>query len=250
MGIEKLTDKKEKQEKIVHMFDDIASTYDKANRVLSMGIDIQWRKKGCDKAFEILGKKELEQITDVATGTGDLLIYWKEQAAKKGVCVDRYVGIDPSTGMLNVAREKVDFATFIEGKAQELPVADESSDVISISYGIRNVVDRVEALQEFHRALKPNGLVVILEFTKQERTGIIDKIVDFGMKNILPRVGGFISKNYEAYKYLPDSIEEFLTTEMLSQELEEAGFEMKYIKSFSMGISTLLVAQKRVKSEE
>ena len=245
MGIEKLTDKQEKQDKIVGMFDDIASTYDKANRVLSMGIDIQWRKKGCDKAFEILGKKELGQITDVATGTGDLLIYWKEQAAKNGVSIEKYVGIDPSVGMLDVARGKVDFAEFIEGKAQELPIENESSDVISISYGIRNVVDRIEALQEFNRVLKPNGLVVILEFTKQERSSIIDKVVDFGMKNILPRIGGFISKNYEAYKYLPDSIEEFLTTEMLSKELEEAGFEMKYTKSFSMGISTLLIAQKK-----
>ena len=244
MGIEKLTDKEEKQDKIVHMFDDIASTYDKANRVLSMGIDIQWRKKGCDKAFEILDRKSLGQITDVATGTGDLLIYWKEQAAKNGVTVDKYVGVDPSVGMLEVARGKVDFAEFIEGKAQALPIDDESTDVISISYGIRNVVDRVEALQEFNRALKPGGLVVILEFTKQERSGIVDKVVDFGMKNVLPRVGGFISKNYEAYKYLPDSIEEFLTTEMLAKELEEAGFEMKYTKSFSMGISTLLVAQK------
>ena len=244
MGIEKLTDKQEKQEKIVTMFDDIASTYDLTNRVLSFGIDIQWRKKGCDKAFEILGKKELTQVTDVATGTGDLLIYWKEQAKKNGVNIDKYVGIDPSVGMLEVAKEKVDFAEFIEGKAQDLPIADESTDVISISYGIRNVVDRVEALQEFNRALKPNGIVVILEFTKQDRSGVVDKIVDFGMKNVLPRVGGLISRNYEAYKYLPESIEEFLTTEMLAKELEEAGFEMKYIKSFSMGISTLLVAQK------
>jgi len=227
------------------MFDDIASTYDTANRVLTMGIDIQWRKKGCDKAFEILEKKELQQITDVATGTGDLLIYWKEQAKKNGVVIDKYVGVDPSVGMLEVARGKVDFAEFIEGKAQELPIEDASTDVISISYGIRNVVDRVEALQEFHRALKRGGIVVILEFTKQDRSGLIDKVVDFGMKNVLPRVGGFISKNYEAYKYLPDSIEEFLTTEMLARELEEAGFEMKYTKSFSMGISTLLVAQKK-----
>ena len=245
MGIEKLTDKQEKQDKIVHMFDDIASTYDKANRVLSMGIDIQWRKKGCDKAFEILDRKNLGQITDVATGTGDLLIYWKEQAGKNGVSIDKYVGVDPSVGMLEVAKEKVDFAEFIEGKAQNLPLADESSDVISISYGIRNVVDRVEALEEFYRVLKPNGLVVILEFTKQERSGIFDKVVDFGMKKVLPKVGGFISKNYEAYQYLPESIEEFLTTEMLSKELEVAGFEMKYVKSFSMGISTLLVAQKK-----
>jgi len=244
LGIEKLTDKQEKQEKIVTMFDDIASTYDLANRVLSFGIDIQWRKKGCDKAFEVLGKKELTQVTDVATGTGDLLIYWKEQAKKNGVNIEKYVGIDPSVGMLEVARGKVDFAEFIEGKAQDLPIADESTDVISISYGIRNVVDRVEALQEFNRALKPNGIVVILEFTKQDRSGVVDKIVDFGMKSVLPRVGGLISKNYEAYKYLPESIEEFLTTEMLAKELEEAGFEMKYTKSFSMGISTLLVAQK------
>ena len=247
MGIEKLTDKQEKQEKIVTMFDDIASTYDKANRVLSMGIDIQWRKQGCDKAFEILNKKELGQVTDVATGTGDLLIYWREQAQKNGVSIEKYVGIDPSVGMLDVARKKVDFAEFIEGKAQELPIADESTDVISISYGIRNVVDRVEALHEFYRALKPDGIVVILEFTKQDRSSIVDKVVDFGMKNILPRVGGLISKNYEAYKYLPDSIEEFLTTEMLEKELESVGFEMKYTKSFSMGISTLLVAQKKAR---
>ncbi len=227
------------------MFDDIASTYDKANRVLSMGIDIQWRKQGCDKAFEILAQSELGQITDVATGTGDLLIYWKEQAKKNAVKVDKYVGIDPSVGMLEVAKEKVDFAEFIVGKAQELPIKDESTDVISISYGIRNVVDRMEALHEFYRALKPKGIVVILEFTKQDRSSLIDKMVDFGMKNILPRVGGLISKNYEAYKYLPDSIEEFLTTEMLEKELESVGFEMKYTKSFSMGISTLLVAQKK-----
>jgi len=245
VGIETLTNKEEKQEKIVNMFDDIASTYDKANRVLSMGIDIQWRKKGCNKAFEILDKKELGQVTDVATGTGDLLIYWKEEAEKSGVRIGKYVGIDPSVGMLEVAKNKVDFAEFIEGKAQELPIEDESTDVISISYGIRNVVDRVEALHEFYRALKPGGIVMILEFTKQERSGIIDKVVDFGMKNVLPRIGGMISKNYEAYKYLPDSIEEFLTTEMLAKELEEAGFEMRYTKSFSLGISTLLVAQKK-----
>ena len=237
-------DKKDKQEKIVGMFDDIAPTYDLANRVLSMGIDKQWRRKGCEKAYEILDKKELTQITDVACGTGDLLLFWEEYAKKKNIVVNKYVGIDPSVGMLDVARTKVDFAEFLEGKAQELPVCDEGTEIISISYGIRNVVDRVEALQEFYRALKPGGLVVILEFTKQEKSGFISKVVDFGMKKILPRIGGLISKNYAAYKYLPDSIEEFLTTEMLEKELEVAGLKMKYTKSFSMGISTLLIAQK------
>lgn len=240
-----MTDKQTKQDKIVGMFDDIASTYDLANRVLSFGIDKQWRKKGCNKAYDILGADTLTQITDVATGTGDLLIYWKDIAKARGIEVEKFVGIDPSVGMLDVAKQKIDFAQFIEGKAQTLPIEGESTDIISISYGIRNVVDRVEALEEFYRALKPNGIVVILEFTKQERSGVLDKVVDFGMKKVLPKIGGLISKNYEAYKYLPESIEEFLTTEMLAKELEEAGFEMKYTKSFSMGISTLLVAQKK-----
>jgi len=242
--LENQLDKNAKQEKIVGMFDDIAQTYDLANRVLSMGIDKQWRRKGCAKAYEILDTKEIGQITDVACGTGDLILFWEEQAKKAGIKVHQYVGVDPSVGMLEVARKKVDFAEFLEGKAQELPICNSATEIISISYGIRNVVDRVEALEEFYRALKAGGLVVILEFTKQERRGLVDKIVDFGMKNVLPRIGGLISKNYAAYKYLPDSIEEFLTTEMLAKELEEAGFKMVYTKSFTLGISTLLIAQK------
>ena len=240
-----MTEKQQKQQNIVHMFNDIASTYDLANRVLSFGIDKQWRKKGCDKAYELLGKKELTQITDVATGTGDLLLYWRERALKHGIKVNQYIGVDPSVGMLEVAKEKVDFADFLEGKAQALPLENESTDIISISYGIRNVVDRVEALEEFNRVLKPGGMAVILEFTKQEKNGYLSKIVDFYMKKILPAIGGFVSKNYDAYRYLPNSIEGFLTTKMLEDELREAGFEMKYTKSFSMGISTLLVAQKQ-----
>ena len=237
-------DKKQKQEKIVEMFDDIASTYDLANRVLSFGIDVVWRKKGCNIAFDLLNKKEIEQVTDVATGTGDLLIHWKNEANKRGIEIEKFVGVDPSVGMLEVAKKKVDFATFVKGKAQELPLENESSEIISISYGIRNVVDRKEALEEFYRVLKPGGVVVILEFTKQEKRGLIDKIVDIYMKKILPAIGGLVSKNYAAYKYLPNSIEEFLTTKMLVDELEQAGFEHKYSKSFSMGISTLIVAQK------
>ena len=237
-------DKQQKQEKIVDMFDEIASTYDLANRVLSFGIDISWRKKGCNKAFEYLGQKNIEKIVDVATGTGDLLMHWKTEAEKNAITVENFVGIDPSVGMLEVAKKKVDFADFLEGKAQELPLEDTSCEIISISYGIRNVVDRVEALQEFYRTLKPGGIVVILEFTKQEKSGITSKIVDLYMKKILPAIGGLVSKNYAAYKYLPDSIEQFLTTKMLVEELQQAGFEHKYSKSFSMGISTLIVAQK------
>ncbi len=234
----------DKQQKIIGMFDDIASTYDIANRVLSFGIDKQWRKKGCDKAYEILAKKNLTQIADIACGTGDLLLYWKARADKHEINVDKYIGVDPSVGMLEIAKEKVSFASFIEGQAQALPFDDKSCDIVSISYGIRNVVDRSKGLSEFYRVLVDGGIVVILEFTKQEKSGLVSKIVDFYMKKILPAIGGLVSHNYAAYRYLPDSIEEFLTTAMLEDELKNAGFDVKYVKSFSMGISTLIVAQK------
>ena len=116
---------------------------------------------------------------------------------------------------------------------------------VAITYGIRNVMERKEALVEFNRVLKSGGLVVILEFMKNETPSALGKIRDWYMGNVLPRLGGFISKNYEAYKYLPDSIEGFLTVSKMQQELEVAGFEMLYTKSFSMDISTLMIARKR-----
>jgi len=125
-----------------------------------------------------------------------------------------------------------------------MPVEENTADILSISYGIRNVVDRQEAINEFYRVLKPGGMVVILEFTKRDKSGLKGKIVDFYMHKILPTIGGLVSRNYEAYRYLPDSIEGFLTTEMLQQELESAGFTMQYTQAFSMGISTLLIAKK------
>jgi len=137
------------------------------------------------------------------------LVYWNLYAKKEKIKGDNFVGIDPSKKMLELARKKVKFAKFVEGKAQKLPIKDDSTEIISISYGIRNVVDRTDALKEFFRALKPNGIVVILEFTKREKKQKIDTIIDFGMKRILPFVGGLISKNYKAYKYLPNSIEDF-----------------------------------------
>ncbi|MGM0534089.1 MAG: bifunctional demethylmenaquinone methyltransferase/2-methoxy-6-polyprenyl-1,4-benzoquinol methylase UbiE [Campylobacterota bacterium] len=234
--------KENKQQEIVSMFDDIASTYDVANRVLSFGIDKRWRKIGCDKTFSM--KKDVATITDVACGTGDLLLFWNTSAKKHGIDVENYIGVDPAVNMLECAKEKVGFATFKEGKAQHLPLDDESSDIISISYGIRNVVDRKEALAEFYRVLKPGGMVVILEFTKQEKKGISSLLTDTYTNKILPTVGGMISKNYKAYRYLPDSIEDFLTTKMLQDELSAVGFTLQYTKSFSFGISTLLIAQK------
>ncbi|WP_201352579.1 bifunctional demethylmenaquinone methyltransferase/2-methoxy-6-polyprenyl-1,4-benzoquinol methylase UbiE [Hydrogenimonas urashimensis] len=237
-------EKQEKQEKIVSMFDEIASTYDVTNRILSMGIDKSWRKKACDKTLQLLERHEDLTVVDVACGTGDMLQWWQDRAEAADATISGFIGVDPSEGMLEVARKKVDYADFIVAKAQEMPLEENTADILSISYGIRNVVDRQEAIDEFYRVLKPGGMVVILEFTKREDRGVKGKIVDFYMHNILPTLGGLVSRNYAAYRYLPDSIEGFLTTDMLKNELETAGFTMQYTQAFSMGISTLLIAKK------
>ena len=234
----------QKQEKIVEMFDDIASTYDTANRVMSMGVDISWRKKACDLSFEYYGKKSIERVVDVACGTGDMMGYWKKQASKADVTIDALVGVDPSVGMVDVAKEKFPDFNYHISKATAIPLDKESADIISITYGIRNVVERQEAFYEFNRVLKKDGLVVILEFMKDENKNILKKMRDVYMHKILPYVGAAISKNLDAYTYLPDSIEDFVTIQGMQAELEKAGFEMLHTQSFSMDISTLLIARK------
>jgi len=233
-----------KQEKIVSMFDDIAGTYDVANRVLSMGIDKSWRNKACKLAYKYYGKKELGKIVDVACGTGDMITYWQKNAQEENVNLQEIVGIDPSVGMMDVAKKKLPEVQFIEARATDLTLEDNSADIISISYGIRNVVERQKAFDEFARVLKPGGLMVILEFTKNKKENPIDYITDFYMNKILPVLGGLISRNKEAYTYLPNSIDEFLTTTNLKKELNEAGLKPIYVKGFSMNISTLFIARK------
>ncbi|MDD3816806.1 MAG: bifunctional demethylmenaquinone methyltransferase/2-methoxy-6-polyprenyl-1,4-benzoquinol methylase UbiE [Thiovulaceae bacterium] len=237
-------EKQAKQEKIVSMFDNIAPTYDTANRVMSMGVDRSWRRKACDLTYKFNGKDSIDRIVDVACGTGDMMDYWKSRAEKAGVAIGEIIGVDPSVGMLDVAREKFPKFNYHVAKATEIPLQDASADILSITYGIRNVVERQAALKEFHRVLKLGGLVVILEFMKNENPSFLGKLRDYYMNRILPKVGGFISKNLEAYEYLPNSIGDFSTVENMVNELEDAGFEMMYVKSFSMDISTLIIAKK------
>ena len=235
----------EKQEKIVSMFDDIAPTYDTANRVMSMGVDKSWRRKACDLAYEFYANESIDKIVDVACGTGDMMDFWKKRSISNGIAVGEIVGVDPSKGMVGVAREKYPKFNYHISTATQIPLQDSSADILSITYGIRNVVEREAALREFNRVLKQGGLVVILEFMKNENPSLLGKIRDFYMSNILPKIGGFISKNLEAYEYLPNSIEDFSTVENMKKELETAAFEIVYTKSFSMDISTLLIARKK-----
>lgn len=233
-----------KQEKIVSMFNDIAGTYDVANRVLSMGIDKSWRNKACNLTFDFYGKKKIEKIVDVACGTGDMIQHWKKIANENNVEIENIVGIDPSVGMMAEGKKKLPEVEFIEAGAADMPLDSDSTDIISISYGIRNVVQRQEAFVEFARVLKKDGLVVISEFTKNEKTNPLDYLTDFYMNKILPTLGGLISRNKEAYTYLPNSIDEFLTTDNLCKELKIAGLEPIHVKAFSMNISTLIIAKK------
>lgn len=240
-----MEDKTQKQEKIVSMFDDIAPTYDTANRVMSMGVDKSWRRKACDLAYKYHAKDSLDRIVDVACGTGDMMDFWRKRAQASGIAIGEIVGVDPSVGMVDVAKKKYPKFNYHISKATEIPLEDNTADILSITYGIRNVVERQDALKEFNRVLKSGGLVVILEFMKNENPSLLGKIRDFYMNKILPKVGGAISKNLEAYEYLPNSIEDFSTVANMQKELEEAGFEMLYTKSFSMDISTLLIARKK-----
>ncbi len=234
----------EKQEKIVSMFNDISGKYDIANRILSMGIDKSWRNKACNKTFELYNHKSVDKIVDVACGTGDMIDFWKRTASENSIDLKEIVGVDPSVGMMDVAREKFPSVEFIEAGAASMPLDSNSADIISISYGIRNVVQRQEAFDEFARVLKKDGLVVISEFTKNEKRNPLDYLTDFYMNKILPTLGGLITKNKEAYTYLPNSIDEFLTTDNLCSELEKAGLEPIHVKAFSMNISTLIIARK------
>lgn len=233
----------QKQEKIVEMFNDIAPTYDVANRVLSMGVDISWRKYACKKVLGEFKDKSV-RIVDVACGTGDMMGMWDAIAAEFSVKIDELVGIDPSKGMLEVGKKKFPGFKFIEAYADKTSLESEFGDILSISYGIRNVVERQAALREFNRALKTGGYVVVLEFTKRAKKGLLTTLRDFYLQKILPILGGLISKNKEAYEYLPNSIEGFLDAKSFCDELIEAGFEVVECKGFSMDISTLFIARK------
>ncbi len=235
---------RDNQEEIVKMFNDIAKTYDLANRILSIGIDKTWRNKACNMAYNLYNQSKLTKIVDVACGTGDMMIDWENVANNNGIDINDIVGVDPSVGMMEVGKIKIPHRTFIEAGAEKMPIDDESVDIISIAYGIRNVVKRKEGLAEFSRVLKKNGLCVILEFTKNDNNNYSSKLTKFYMNNIMPLIGGLISKNKDAYTYLPESIEAFITSKQMCEELKEVGLEPIFVKGYSLDMSTTFIARK------
>lgn len=230
-----------KQQQIITMFDDISKRYDTANRILSMGIDVSWRKKACEMTLKALQQNHLH-IVDVATGTGDMIIHWQNAMRNANLHIKRICGIDPSRGMLDVAKTKLPHTEFLQAEAIQLPLENESVDVLSIAYGLRNVVDTNAAFAEFARVIKQGGMLVILEFTKNQNPNFLASVMGFYTNKILPKLGGLISRNPKAYQYLPDSINNFFTTDELQQQLHHHGFERIHVEC-AAHVSTLYIGK-------
>ena len=184
-------------EKVRTMFADIAEDYDRINTVLSFGVHHRWRKKTIKES----GAQPGDHVLDCATGTGDLAIAFKQKVGEKG-----YVkGTDFCAPMIEPAPAKakqrglsIDFEV---ADAMDLPYEDNTFDIASISFGIRNVDEPVTALKEMARVVKPGGRVVVLEFGQPK--GLLKGPYNLYSQTIMPAVGGWLSGNREAYTYLP-----------------------------------------------
>jgi len=222
---------------IATMFDSIAPRYDFLNRLLSVQQDVRWRRQlireipTCHQGFYV----------DVATGTGDVLI--AAEKARKGYT--RFLGLDISEKMLQLADQKRGGLSFElqKASAESIPLETNSVDCLSISFGLRNVIQKEQAIREFQRVLKPGGTLLILEFFTPE--GIASKVFEWYFHHVLPRIGGLFSQA-SAYRYLPDSVLSFYSHGQLVKRLQDNGFALTGEKKFLFGGCRLLVAQKRV----
>lgn len=200
------------------MFAKVAANYDKGNNVLSMGIHHLWRKK----LVKYSGAKAGDKVLDCATGTGDLAIEFKQQVTSTG----SVIGTDFCVEMLGPAPGKAQERgldiKFEQADVTQLQYADNSFDICSISFGIRNVGDPVKALQEMARVTKPGGKVMVLEFG-QVNIPLFGSIYNFYSQNILPKIGGLVTGQKEAYEYLQKSSAAFPCREEFIKMMKDSG---------------------------
>mgnify|MGYP001241385725 CR=1 FL=1 len=228
---------KDKKEFVKYIFNDISKNYDFLNRFLSLGIDVIWRKRFIKSLSFLNGDK----VLDVATGTGDVAFSIKKKYKTE------ITGLDLSINMLEIAKKKANKykfndIIFIEGDAENLPFEDNSFDKVVISYGLRNLGDVEKGLKEFYRVLKPGGKLGVLEFFEPKST-IMTKLFKFYFNKVLPRIGSLFS-NSKAYRYLPESVENFVSPEELKKLLENSNFSNCFTKNMSFGITTIINAEK------
>lgn len=216
------------------MFDRIAARYDLLNRLLSLGLDGYWRRA----LIRRLGPRPLERILDVATGTADVAMAIARHLPESSV-----VGLDPSVGMLKVGQHKLEQADLsrrvhlIDGDAQRLPFDDECFDAAVISFGIRNVPDRLLGLKEMCRVVRPGGRVVVLELS-EPRDGWLSAPARFYLRRVVPWLGAKLSGSRE-YDYLQRSIRAFPRPDQFTAMLEEAGLEQVERLRLSFGVAQL-----------
>jgi len=224
-----------KQKQVKRIFDSISGKYDLLNHLLSAGVDIYWRKK----AIKLSGMNKDSILLDVACGTGDFAI----TAYKSGV--GNIFGADLSHNMLTLFNSK---AGWINGKtvqtvAEKIPFKENSFTNITVAFGIRNFYSIPEGLKSFYSILKPGGKATVLEF-RLPSNKIIRSLYLFYFNKALPFIGRLISKDNEAYTYLPESVGDFHEKIDLAALMNGAGFRHVVKYSLTFGLTQVVIGEK------
>ena len=223
------------------MFDRISPKYDALNHLLSLNIDKVWRRK----TAKCVAKHHPQTILDLATGTADLAIALAKHNPQAHI-----IGIDISEKMLEIGKAKTakqGLENQIElhwGDAANLPFEDSSFDAVTVAFGVRNFEHLDQGLSEISRVLKPDGQVFILEFSMPKRFPV-KQVYHLYFKHILPKIGGWVSKDGNAYAYLPQSVERFPKPNVFCKRLADIGFENCKARSLTFGIATLYSCKKK-----
>lgn len=225
---------------IADMFDRISPKYDVLNHLLSLNIDKVWRRK----TAKVVAKSHPETILDLATGTADLAIALAKYNPQAHI-----IGMDISEKMLSIGKEKVkcqDLENQIElhlGDAAALPFENHSFDAITVAFGVRNFEALQQGLSEIRRVLKPQGHVFILEFSMPDKFPFKQLYSQY-FKHILPKIGKMVSKDHNAYSYLPESVEHFPKPIVFLEMMKQHGLINGQAKPLTFGIATLYTALK------
>src|SRR6266446_7464797 len=217
------------------MFGRVAPRYDLLNHLLSFNLDKRWRARTVERVADVLAKPGVK-VLDLCCGTGDVLLSLE---ARKGAAV---FGSDFCHPMLIEAQRKIASrklrSPLFEADALALPLATGSLDLITIAFGFRNLANYRRGLDELTRALKPGGVLAILEFS-QPRNRLFAALYGFFSTRVLPWVGGMISGSRDAYSYLPESIRKFPGPEELARQMQAAGFSTVEFERLTFGVVAL-----------